>query len=217
MELICKLKYSFWLHVLFFVHYLPFCFIHKKFLLSKISVSDLSSFLFFFFFFFLITELFFGVWMIICFLLLLFSHSVVSDSLGLHGLQHTRIPCPSLSPGACSNSCPSTWWYHATISSSVVPFSSCLKSFPVSVFSNESALHIKWPEYWSFIFSISPSNEYSGLISFRIDWFDLLAVHGTLKSLLQPRSSKESALQYSAFFMVQLSHPYVTTGKAIAN
>ena len=208
MELICKLKYSFWLHVLFFVHYLPFCFIHKKFLLSKISVSDLSSFLFFFFF--LITELFFGVWMIICFLLLLFSHWVVSDSLGLHGFQHTRILCPSLSPGACSNSCPSTWWYHATISSSVVPFSSCLKSFPVSLFSNESALHIKWPEYWSFIFSISPSNEYSGLISFKIDWFDLLAFQGTLKRLLQLCSSKVSILQCSAFFMV---HIHTTTGK----
>ena len=151
--------------------------------------------------------------MIICFLLLLFSHSVVSDSLGLHGLQHTRIPCPSLSPGACSNSCPSTWWYHTTISSSVVPFSSCLKSFPASVFSNESALHIKWPEYWSFSFSISLSNEYSGLISFKIDWFDLLAFQGTLKRLLQHYSSKASILRCSAFFMVQLSHPHMTTGK----
>ena len=151
--------------------------------------------------------------MIICFLLLLFSHSVVSDSLGLHGLQHTWIPCPSLSPGACSNSCPSTWWYHTTISSSVVPFSSCLKSFPASVFSNESALHIKWPEYWSFSFSISLSNEYSGLISFKIDWFDLLAFQGTLKRLLQHYSSKASILRCSAFFMVQLSHPHMTTGK----
>ena len=151
--------------------------------------------------------------MIICFLLLLFSHSVVSDSLGLHGLQHTRIPCPSLSPGACSNSCPSTWWYHTTISSSVVPFSSCLKSFPASVFSNESALHIKWPEYWSFSFSISLSNEYSGLISFRMDWLDLLEVKETLRSLLQHHSSTASILQRSAFFIVQLSHPYMTTGK----
>ena len=86
----------------------------------------------------------------------------------------------------------------------------------IRVFSNESALRIRWPKYWSFSFSISPSNEYSGLISFRIDWFDLLAVQGTLKSLLQHHSSKASILQCSALFMVQLSHPYVTTGKTIA-
>ena len=84
------------------------------------------------------------------------------------------------------------------------------------VFSNESSLHNRWPKYWSFSFSISPSNEYSGLISSRIDWFDLLAVQGTLKSLLQHHSSKASIFQHSAFFMVQLSHPYVTTGKTIA-
>ena len=83
-------------------------------------------------------------------------------------------------------------------------------------FSNESALHIRWPKYWSFRFSISPSNEYSGLISFRMDWLDLLAVQRTLKSLLQHHSSKASILQCSAFFMVQLSHPYMTTGKTIA-
>ena len=83
----------------------------------------------------------------------------------------------------------------------------------IRVFSNESVLHIRWPEYWSFSFSISPSNEYSGLISFRMDWMDLLAVQGTLKSLLQHHSSKVSILQCSAFFMVQLSHPYMTTGK----
>ena len=86
--------------------------------------------------------------------------------------------------------------------------------FPsISVFSNESVLHIKWPKYWSFSFSISPFNEYSGLISFRIDWLDLLAVQGTLKSLLQHHSSKASILLCSAFFIVQLSHPYMTTGK----
>ena len=86
--------------------------------------------------------------------------------------------------------------------------------FPrIRVFSNESVLHIRWPKYWSFSFSISPSNEYSGLISFRMDWFDLLAVQGTLKSLLQHHSSKASILQCSAFFMVQLSHPYMTTWK----
>ena len=86
----------------------------------------------------------------------------------------------------------------------------------IRVFSNESVLCIRWPKYWSFIFSISPSNEYSGLISFTIDWLDLLAVQGTLKSLLQHHSSKASILQCSAFFIVQLSHPYMTTGKTIA-
>ena len=89
--------------------------------------------------------------------------------------------------------------------------------FPtIRVFSNESVLHIRWPNYWSFSFSISPSNEYSGLISFIIDWFNLLAVQGTLKSLLQHHSSKASILQCSAFFIVQHSHPYMTTGKTIA-
>ena len=88
--------------------------------------------------------------------------------------------------------------------------------FPtIRVFSNESALHIRWPKYWSFSFGISPFNEYSGLISFRIDWLDLLAVQGTLKSLLQHHSSKASILWHSAFFTVQLSHPYLTTGKTI--
>ena len=88
--------------------------------------------------------------------------------------------------------------------------------FPgIRVSSNESVLHIRWPKYWSFSFSISPSNEYSGLISFRIDWLDLLAVQGTLKSLLQHHSSKASVLRHSAFFIVQLSHPYMTTGKTI--
>ena len=89
--------------------------------------------------------------------------------------------------------------------------------FPsIRVFSNELTLHIRWPKYWNFSFSISPSNEYSGLIFFRIDWFDLLAVHGTLKSLLQHHSLKASVLRCAAFFMIQLSHPYMTTGKNIA-
>ena len=89
--------------------------------------------------------------------------------------------------------------------------------FPsIRVFANESALHVKWPKYWNFSFSISPSNEYSGLISLRIDWLDHLAVQGTLKSLLQHHSSKTSILHHSAFFIVQLSHPYITTGKTIA-
>ena len=89
--------------------------------------------------------------------------------------------------------------------------------FPsIRVFSNESVLHIRWPKYWSFSFSISPSNEYSGFISFRMDWMDLLAVQGTLKSVLQHHISKASILHHSAFFIVQLSHPYMTTGKTIA-
>ena len=86
----------------------------------------------------------------------------------------------------------------------------------IRVFSNESVLYMRWPKYWSFSFSFSPSNEYSGLISFRMDWLDLLAVQGTLKSLLQHHISKASILQHSAFFIVQLSHPYMTTGKTIA-
>ena len=127
--------------------------------------------------------------------------SVVPDSLEPYALQHARPPCPSPTPGAYSNSCLSSRWCHPAISSSVVPFSSCLQFPSVRVFSNKSALHIRWPKY-------------SGLISFRMDWFNLLAVQGTLKSLLQHHSSKASILWCSAFFIVQLSHPYVTTGKA---
>ena len=135
-----------------------------------------------------------------------FSCSVMSDPLQPHGLQHARLPCTSLTPRACSNSCPLSRWCHPTISSSVIPFS-CLQSIPASgSFQMKSVLHIMWPKYWSFSFSISPSNEYSGLISFRIDWFYLFAVQGTLKSLLQHHSSKPSILQCPAFFMVQLSH-----------
>ena len=140
----------------------------------------------------------------------------MSDSLCPHEMKHARLPCPSPTPGACSNSCPSSWWCHPTISSSVVPFSSCPQSFPASGSFPESVLLIRWPKYWSFSFSISPSNEYSGLIFFRIDLFDLLAVQGTLKSLLQNHRSKASILQRSTFFIVQLSHPYMTTGKTIA-
>ena len=103
----------------------------------------------------------------------------------------------------------------STISSSVVPFSSCLQSFPAWVFSNKSVLHIRWPKYWSFSLSISPSNEYSGLISFRMYWLDLLAVQGTLKILLQHHNLKASVLQHSAFFVVQLSHSYMTIGKIV--
>ena len=139
---------------------------------------------------------------------LLFSCSILSDSLWPHGLQHTRLPCSSSSPRACSNSCPLSQWCHPTILPSVVLF--CLQSFSPSV------LCIRWPKYWKFSFSISSSNEYSALFSFKIDCFDLLGIQGTLKGLFQHHSLKASILWHSVFFMVQLSHPYMTTGKTIA-
>ena len=140
----------------------------------------------------------------------------MSDSLWPHGLQHTRPPCPSPAPGVYSNSCPSSRWCHPAISSSVVFLLPPSVFCSVRVFSNKSALRIRWPKYWSFSFNISPSNDYSGLISFGMDWLDLLAVQVTVKSLLQYHSSKASILRQSAFFIVQFSHPYVTTGKTIA-
>ena len=128
-----------------------------------------------------------------------FCRSVMSDSLQPHRLQHFRLPCPSLSPGVCLNSCSLSQWCHSTIiCRPLLPLASIFPS--IRVFSNELALCIMWPKYWSFSFSISPSNGYSGLISFRIEWFDLLAVQGTLKSLLQHRSSKALILWCSAFF-----------------
>ena len=144
--------------------------------------------------------------------------SVVSDSLQPHELQHARPPCSSPTPGVHPNSCPSMTW--------VMPSSHIILCHPllllppippsIKVFSNESTLRMRWPKYWSFSFSIIPSKEIPGLISFTMDWVDLLAVQGTLKSLLQHHSSKASILRHSAFFTVQLSHPYVTTGKTIA-
>ena len=152
-----------------------------------------------------------------CLLWWWFSCSVMSNSLQPHELQHARIPCPSPFPGACSNSCPLSRWCHLTISSSVVPFSSCLQSFPASGSFPMSQLFASGGQKnWSFCVSISPSSEYSELISFRINLFHLLAFQGTLKSLLEHHSSKASILQCSAFFIVQLSHPYMTTGKTIA-
>ena len=149
--------------------------------------------------------------------MLFFSCSVVSNSLQPHGLQHSRLPCASLFPRVCSNSCLLSQWCYLTISSSAAPFSLCLQSLPVSgSFSNELTLCIRWPNYWSFSFSINPSNEHSRLISLRIDWLDLLAVQRTLKSLLQHHSSKASILRCAAFFMVWLSHLYMTTGKTTA-
>ena len=141
------------------------------------------------------------------------SRSVMSNSLWPHESQHTRPPCPSPTPGVHSDSHPSSQRCHPAISSSVVPFSSCPQSFPASVFSNESTLRMRWLKYWSFSFSIIPSKEHPGQISFRMDWLDLLVVQGTHKSLLQHHSSKASILQRSAFFTFQLSHPYMTTGK----
>ena len=141
--------------------------------------------------------------------------SVVSDSLWLHGLQHARTPCPSPTPGVYSNSYPLSQGWHPTISSCHPLLLTSV--FPsIRVFSNESALHIRWPKYWSFSFNINPSNEHSGPISFRMDWLDLLAVQGTLNSLLQHHSSKASILRCLAFFIVQLSRPFMTTGKTIA-
>ena len=156
-----------------------------------------------------------------------FSHSVVSDSWRPHALQHARLLCPpcqaslSTTPGfsvhhhsgAWSNSCPLSWWCHPPL----WPLLLLPSGFTsIRVFSSELALRIRWPKYWSFSFNISPSNEHPGLTSFRMDWLDLLAVQGTLQSLLQHHSSKASILPHSAFFIVQLSHPYMTTGKTIA-
>ena len=130
----------------------------------------------------------------------------MSDPLLSHGLQHARLPCPSPSPGVCSNSCPESVMpsNHLILCRPLLYLPSVFSS--IRVFTNELALRIRRPKHWSFRF-ISPSNEYSGLISFRIDWFDLLAEQETLKSLLQHHSSKASVLWDSAFFMVQLSHP----------
>ena len=154
-----------------------------------------------------------------------FSRSVVSDSLQPHVLQHTRPPCPSPTPGVHSDSRPSSQWCYTSIES-VMLSSHLILCRPllllpsiflsIMVFSNESALCVRWPKYWGFSFNISPSNEHPGLISFTMDWLDLLAVQGTRKSLLQHDSSKASIVRHSAFFILRLSHPYMTTGETIA-
>ena len=136
----------------------------------------------------------------------------MSNSLRPHESQHARPPCPSPSLGVHSES---------VMPSSYLILGRPLLLLPpippsIRVFSNESVLCIRWPKYWSFSFNISPSNEHPGLISFRMDWLDLLAVQGTFKSPLQHHNSKASILQLSAFFTIQLSHPYMTTGKTIA-
>ena len=131
----------------------------------------------------------------------------MSNSLPLHGLQHARLPCPSATPRAYSNSCPLSQWCHPTISSLAVPFSSCLRSFPASGSFPVNQFFASGGQ--SIGVSALYSNEYSGLISFRMDWLDLLAVQGTRKSLLQHHSSKASILRCSAFFIVQLSYSYM--------
>jgi len=141
----------------------------------------------------------------------------MSSSLQPHGLQHARLPCPSPTPEAYLNSMS----IELVMPSNYLILFCLLLLLPsifanIRVFSNESVLCIRWPKYWSLSFSISLSNEYSGLISFRIDWLDLLAAQETLKSLLQHHISKASILLLSAFFIVQLLHLYMTTGKTIA-
>ena len=147
-----------------------------------------------------------------------FSHSVMSSSLQPHESQHARPPCPSPTPGVHSDARPSSQWCHPAISSSVVPFSSCPQSLPASESFPMSQL-FTWGGQSigvSALASFIPSKEIPGLISFRMDWLDLPAVQGTLKSLFQHHSSNASILQHSAFFTVQRSHPYMTTGKTIA-
>ena len=141
----------------------------------------------------------------------------MSDSLKSHGLQHARPLCPPLPPRVCSSSCPLSQWcclHHLIFCCSLLLLPSIFPS--IRVFSSGSALSLRWPKYWSFSFSISPSNEYPGLISFRADCLDLFAVQRTLKSLLQYYNVKASILWCPAFFMVQLSHLYMTTGKTTA-
>ena len=146
-----------------------------------------------------------------------FSQSVMSDSLQPHGLQHARPPCPI----ANSQSLLKLMSIELVMPSNHLILCHHLLLLPsifpsIRVFSNESALHIRWPKFWSFSFNISYSSEHSGPVSFRMDWLDLLAVQGTLKSPLQHHSSKASILPCLAFFIVQISHPYMTTGKNIA-
>ena len=152
-------------------------------------------------------------WMSTTFLLLLFNSSVTFNSLLPHGLQDIRFPCLLPTSGACSNSCPLSCWRYPIIWPSVIPFSSCLQSFP----SSRSFLRSRFFASGGQIIRVSPLpfQWIFRVISFRTDWFDLLTVQGTLKSLLQHHSSKASICQCSAFFIVQLSHTYMTTGKPL--
>ena len=138
-------------------------------------------------------------------------------TLQLHGLQHARLPCPSPTPMAYSNSCPLSWWCHPNNLILCRPHLPSPSIFPsITVFSNELVLCIRWPKYGSFSFRMSPSNEYSGLISFRMDWFGSPCSSRGSQESFPTHSSKQSILLCSAFFIVQLSHPYMTTGKTIA-
>ena len=146
-----------------------------------------------------------------------FSHSDMSNSLQPHGLQDTRPSCRTPTPGAYLKLMSIEWVMPSNYLILCHPLLLLPSVFPsIRVFSNESVLCIKLPKYWRFSFNFSLSSEYSGLISFRVDWFDLLAVQGTLESLIQHHSSEATILQRSAFFIVQLSHPYMITGKTIA-
>ena len=138
----------------------------------------------------------------------------MSDTLQPHRLQHSRLPCTSPTPRACSNLCPSSRWCHPTISSFVIPFSSCLQSFPAKGLFKWVSSSYQVAKVLEFQLQHQSFQKYLGLISFRMDWLDLLAAQGTLKSLLH-HSSKASILPCSAFFIVRLSHPYMTTGKTI--
>ena len=151
-------------------------------------------------------------------MLVLFNRPLMSGSLRPHGRQHARTLCPSPSLEVCPSSCLLHWWCHPAISFSSSDALLLLPSIFPSIrdFSSESTVLIRWPKYWSFNLSISPSNEYSVLISLKIDWFDLLAVWGTLRSLLRDNSLKASVLWLSAFFTVQLSQLYVAPGKTVA-
>ena len=153
----------------------------------------------------------------------LFSCPVMSDVLQPHGLQHARPPYASPSPGVCPSSCSLHWWWHPQLSLlfrlniHLILWYLCLLLPSIFLiirdFSNESSVCIRWPKYWSFSISIGPSRDYSGLISLKIGWFDLFAVQGTFRNLLQHHSSKTSILWRSAFFTVQLSQLYMTIGK----
>ena len=145
-----------------------------------------------------------------------FSRSLMSNSFQPHGLQHSRLPCPSPTPRAYSNSCPSCQWCHPTISSSVITFSSCLQSFPASGSFQMSQFFAKVAKVLEFQLQHQSFQWIFRWISFRMDWLDLLGVQGILKSLFQHHSSKTLVLWCSAFFTIQLSHPYMTTGKTIA-
>ena len=160
-----------------------------------------------------------GIAVLFCFVFLSvriqFSYLVASNSLWSHGLQHARPPHPSTTPGVYTNSCPLSQWCHLIISSSVLPFSSCLQSFPASGSFSMSQFLASGGQS-SGVAALASVLEYSRLISFRMDWLGLLAVQETLESLLKHHSSKTSILQHSAFFIFQLSHPYMTKGISIA-